>query len=317
MTATPGPLAATTPLTGFKPDSGHSTEHLQVHGVRKSFGGTEVLKGVDLTVAQGRTTAIVGASGSGKTTLLRLIAGFEAPDAGSVALGGADVAGPGAWIPAHKRSVGYVAQDGALFPHLSVGQNIAFGLSLRGKAAASRVAELLEMVSMDPSYAKRKPSQLSGGQQQRVALALVTITVRNVPAIYQTAVVLVAAYALLFMPRALVNLRAGLAQAPRELDEAAQALGKPPLLAFLKVTLRLSAPAAAGGAALVFLGIVNELTATLLLAPNGTNTLATEFWALSSEIDYAGAAPYALLMILLSAPMTYLLFAQSKKAAGQ
>ncbi|MFC4265048.1 ABC transporter permease [Arthrobacter cryoconiti] len=150
-----------------------------------------------------------------------------------------------------------------------------------------------------------------------VALALVTITIHNVPAIYQTAVVLVGAYALLFMPRALVNLRAGLAQAPKELDEAAQALGKPPLLAFLKVTLRLTAPAAAGGAALVFLGIVNELTATLLLAPNGTTTLATEFWSLSSEIDYTGAAPYALLMILLSAPMTYLLFAQSKKAAGQ
>ncbi|MDQ0278722.1 iron(III) transport system permease protein [Arthrobacter silviterrae] len=150
-----------------------------------------------------------------------------------------------------------------------------------------------------------------------VALALVTITVHNVPAVYQTAVVLVAAYALLFMPRALVNLRAGLAQAPKELDEAAQALGKAPLVAFVKVTLRLSAPAAAGGAALVFLGIVNELTATLLLAPNGTTTLATEFWAFSSEIDYAGAAPYALLMILLSAPMTYLLFAQSKKAAGQ
>jgi len=150
-----------------------------------------------------------------------------------------------------------------------------------------------------------------------VALALVTITIHNVPAVYQTAVVLVAAYALLFMPRALVNLRAGLAQAPKELDEAAQALGKPPLVAFLRVTLRLTAPAAAGGAALVFLGIVNELTATLLLAPNGTNTLATEFWSLSSEIDYTGAAPYALLMILLSAPMTYLLFAQSKKAAGQ
>ncbi|WP_125616983.1 ABC transporter permease [Specibacter cremeus] len=150
-----------------------------------------------------------------------------------------------------------------------------------------------------------------------VALALVTITVHGLPAIYQTSIVLVAAYALLFMPRALVNLRAGLAQAPKELDEAAQALGKPPLLAFVKVTLRLTAPAAAGGAALVFLGIVNELTATLLLSPNGTNTLATEFWSLSSEIDYAGAAPYALLMILLSAPMTYLLFAQSKKAAGQ
>ncbi len=150
-----------------------------------------------------------------------------------------------------------------------------------------------------------------------VALALVTITVHNLPAIYQTSIVLVAAYALLFMPRALVNLRAGLAQVPPTLDEAAQALGKPPLVAFLKVTLRLAAPAAAGGAALVFLGIVNELTATLLLAPNGTRTLATQFWSMSSEIDYMGAAPYALLMIVLSAPMTYLLFVQSKKAAGQ
>ncbi|HEY1155368.1 MAG TPA: ABC transporter permease subunit, partial [Arthrobacter sp.] len=150
-----------------------------------------------------------------------------------------------------------------------------------------------------------------------VALAFVTVSIRVVPGIYQTAGVLVAAYVLLFLPRALVNLRAGLAQAPKELDEAAQALGKPPLLAFIRVTLRLTAPAAAGGAALVFLAIANELTATLLLSPNGTRTLATEFWSKSSEIDYAGAAPYALLMILLSAPMTYLLFQQSKKVAGQ
>ncbi|MFP5312361.1 MAG: ABC transporter permease, partial [Actinomycetes bacterium] len=139
-----------------------------------------------------------------------------------------------------------------------------------------------------------------------VALAFVTVSIRLVPAVYQTSVLLVAAYVLLFLPRALVNLRAGLAQAPKELDEAAQALGKPPLLAFIRVTLRLTAPAAAGGAALVFLAIANELTATLLLSPNGTKTLATEFWSKSSEIDYAGAAPYALLMILLSAPMTYL-----------
>jgi len=132
-----------------------------------------------------------------------------------------------------------------------------------------------------------------------------------------TVPMLLAGYAILFLPRALVNIRSGLSQAPKELDEAAQALGKPPLLAFLRVTLRLTAPAAAGGAALVFLGIVNELTATLLLSPNGTRTLATEFWSKSSEIDYAGAAPYALLMILISAPMTYLLFQQSKKAAGQ
>ena len=150
-----------------------------------------------------------------------------------------------------------------------------------------------------------------------VGLAFVTVSIRVVPGLYQTAGVLVAAYVLLFLPRALVNLRAGLAQAPKELDEAAQALGKPPLLAFIRVTLRLTAPAAAGGAALVFLAIANELTATLLLSPNGTRTLATEFWSKSSEIDYAGAAPYALLMILLSAPMTYLLFQQSKKVAGQ
>ncbi|MGX1162477.1 iron(III) transport system permease protein [Arthrobacter sp. SLBN-100] len=150
-----------------------------------------------------------------------------------------------------------------------------------------------------------------------VGLAFVTVSIRVVPGMYQTAGVLVAAYVLLFLPRALVNLRAGLSQAPKELDEAAQALGKPPLLAFIRVTLRLTAPAAAGGAALVFLAIANELTATLLLSPNGTRTLATEFWSKSSEIDYAGAAPYALLMILLSAPMTYLLFQQSKKVAGQ
>ncbi|MFJ5699113.1 ABC transporter permease [Arthrobacter sp. NPDC093139] len=150
-----------------------------------------------------------------------------------------------------------------------------------------------------------------------VGLAFVTVSIRLVPELYQTAGVLIAAYVLLFLPRSLVNIRAGLAQAPKELDEAAQALGAPPLLAFIRVTLRLTAPAAAGGAALVFLGIVNELTATLLLSPNGTRTLATEFWAKSSEIDYAGAAPYALLMIAISAPMTYLLFQQSKKVAGQ
>lgn len=149
-----------------------------------------------------------------------------------------------------------------------------------------------------------------------VALAFITVTINAARPLYQTAAVVVAAYVLLFMPRALVNLRAGLAQAPRELEEAAQALGTSPLRAFFKVTLRLSAPAAGGAAALVFLGAVNELTATLLLAPNGVRTLATQFWSRSSELDYTGAAPYALLMILLSMPMTYLLYQQSQKAAG-
>jgi iron(III) transport system ATP-binding protein len=150
--------------------------HLVVDKVTKAFGGTEVLRGVSLAVQQGRTTAVVGPSGSGKTTLLRIIAGFEAPDSGSVTLGGRTVATEGVLVPAHRRNIGYVAQDGALFPHLSVGENVAFGLerkalARRGQSAKARVAELLGMVSLDPDFARRRPDQLSGGQQQRVALA--------------------------------------------------------------------------------------------------------------------------------------------------
>jgi iron(III) transport system ATP-binding protein len=117
----------------------------------------------------------VGPSGSGKTTLLRLIAGFEAPDSGRITLDGEAVANGGRLVPAHRRNVGYVAQDGALFPHLSVGRNIAFGLEKKRFASRSaverRVAELLAMVSLEPGYAGRRPDELSGGQQQRVALA--------------------------------------------------------------------------------------------------------------------------------------------------
>jgi iron(III) transport system ATP-binding protein len=150
--------------------------HLEIADVTRNFGNQAVLRGVNLSVARGGTTAIVGPSGSGKTTLLRLIAGFEHPGTGSISLNGAKVAGDGAWVPAHKRHIGYVAQDGALFPHLTVGQNVAFGLD-RAKlpggrhAAAERVRGLLEMVSLDPDMARRRPHQLSGGQQQRVALA--------------------------------------------------------------------------------------------------------------------------------------------------
>ncbi|WP_236603538.1 ABC transporter permease [Rhodococcus sp. WAY2] len=149
-----------------------------------------------------------------------------------------------------------------------------------------------------------------------VALAFVTIAIHYFRPLYQTVAVVIAAYTLLFLPRALVNVRAGLAQAPVGLEEASRSLGVSPLWTFLRVTLRLAAPATAAGGALVFLGVVNELTATLLLAPTGTRTLSMQFWSLSSEIDYAGAAPYALLMIVLSMPVTYVLFAQSKKVAG-
>jgi len=150
-----------------------------------------------------------------------------------------------------------------------------------------------------------------------VALALVSIVVRVAPFAYQTAATVLLAYLLMFLPRALISLRAGLAQAPVALEEVARSLGRSPRRALWTVTMRLAAPGAAAGAAMVFLAITNELTATLLLAPNGTQTLATAFWAYSSEIDYAAAAPYALLMIMLSLPLTWLLYHQSKGLAGR
>ena len=215
--------------------------------------------------------------------------------------GGVDVWEPSRLLPALTQTLGY-GLIGALVTCV-----VAFPMAFLAVRYPSWFSKLLELSNYITSS---MPGIVVG-------LAFVTVSIRLVPGVYQTAYVLLAAYVLLFLPRALVNLRSGLAQAPRELEEAARSLGRTPATAFFKVTLRLTAPAAAGGAALVFLAIVNELTATLLLAPNGTRTLSTAFWALSSEIDYAGAAPYALLMILISAPMTYLLFQQSKKAAGQ
>jgi iron(III) transport system permease protein len=144
-----------------------------------------------------------------------------------------------------------------------------------------------------------------------VALALVSITVR-LP-IYQTAWTLVFAYVLMFLPRALTGLRSSMAQAPIELERAAMILGRPPLLAVLQTTMRLAAPGIAASMALVALGIANELTGTLLLAPNGTRTLATKFWALTGELDYVAAAPYALLLIVLSLPLTVLLRRQADR----
>ncbi|MDJ0392405.1 ABC transporter ATP-binding protein [Rhodococcus sp. G-MC3] len=145
------------------------TYALKVDELDKSFGHVAVLRSVAFAIEAGSTTAIVGPSGCGKTTLLRLIAGFDKPDAGTIALTGKIVAGAD-WTPAHRRSVGYVAQDGALFPHATVGANIGFGLPRRARTV-SKITELLEMVSLDSSYASRRPDQLSGGQQQRVALA--------------------------------------------------------------------------------------------------------------------------------------------------
>jgi len=144
---------------------------LELKDVGRRIGGTAAVDGFTLSVEEGEIFALLGPAGCGKTTLLRLIAGFETPDAGTVTIAGRQVAGPGSAVAPHRRSVGYVAQDGALFPHLTVGQNIAYGLTGTARSAHARVIELLETVSLDASYASRRPHQLSGGQQQRVALA--------------------------------------------------------------------------------------------------------------------------------------------------
>jgi iron(III) transport system ATP-binding protein len=142
---------------------------LRVDGLTMSFGETRVLEALDLTVADG-ITAVLGPSGCGKTTLLRLVAGFLDPAGGTIEIGGRMVAGGSRRVPARSRKVGYVPQEGALFPHLDVAANIGFGLS-RGARGGSRVDEMLSLVELPASIARRYPHELSGGQQQRVALA--------------------------------------------------------------------------------------------------------------------------------------------------
>ncbi len=143
---------------------------LTVTGLYKAFRAHPVLTGVDLEVPAGSFTAILGPSGSGKTTLLRLLAGFEQADAGTVQIGDAVVDGPGVHLAPERRRIGYVPQEGSLFPHLSVEANVGFGLPRSDRRAGRRTAELLEAAGLS-GLGKRYPHQLSGGQQQRVALA--------------------------------------------------------------------------------------------------------------------------------------------------
>jgi iron(III) transport system permease protein len=147
-----------------------------------------------------------------------------------------------------------------------------------------------------------------------VALAFVTVSLRVVPVVYQTALLLLAAYAVLFLPRAVVSVRAGLEQAPLVLDDVARSLGAGPLATARRVTLPVIAPSVGAGAALVFLAIATELTATLMLSPIGTDTLATSFWSASSDLRYGAAAPYALLLVLISVPATVLLMRRGRIA---
>jgi iron(III) transport system ATP-binding protein len=144
---------------------------LSVQAVSKRYGKVVALDDVSVDVPAGSRTAVVGPSGSGKTTLLRLIAGFEVPDSGRVILGGHLLADGRAAVPAHRRSIGIVAQDGALFPHLTVAENIGFGLERNTPRRDQRVLALMDMVELARLMRDRRPHQLSGGQQQRVALA--------------------------------------------------------------------------------------------------------------------------------------------------
>ena len=143
---------------------------LTVAGVTKDFGAAAVLTGVDLVVPSGSITAVLGSSGCGKTTLLRIIAGFLHPDGGQVSFGDRVVVGDGTFVSAQKRRVGYVPQEGALFPHLDVRSNIAFGLP-RAQRRGAHIAEMLDLVELPSGAGERFPHELSGGQQQRVALA--------------------------------------------------------------------------------------------------------------------------------------------------
>jgi putative spermidine/putrescine transport system ATP-binding protein len=140
-----------------------------VEGARKTYGDVIAVDDVDLSVADGEFFTLLGPSGSGKTTTLRIIAGFEQPDAGRISLGGEDITRR----PPYSRDVNTVFQDYALFPHMTVTDNVGYGLKVKGvgrKERTSQVAEVLRMVRLE-GYGDRKPVQLSGGQRQRVALA--------------------------------------------------------------------------------------------------------------------------------------------------
>lgn len=146
-----------------------NSRFLVADGVTKTFDGTTALADAAISVPEGRSLALLGPSGCGKTTLLRVVAGLETPDSGTVSVGQEVLTGSGHHVPAERRRVGMVFQDAALFPHLSVARNVAYGLT-RAEVAAGRVQETLELVDLG-HLAERRPHELSGGQAQRVALA--------------------------------------------------------------------------------------------------------------------------------------------------
>ncbi|HLG71422.1 MAG TPA: ABC transporter ATP-binding protein [Chloroflexota bacterium] len=142
---------------------------LQIRGLSKAYPGQPVLHHLDMDLEGEEIVAILGPSGCGKTTLLRLIGGFERADEGTIVLDGAKVCGDGVHVPPERRRIGFVPQEGALFPHLTVAANVGFGLR-KDEGRDARIAEVLRLVGLE-QFGQRMPHELSGGQQQRVALA--------------------------------------------------------------------------------------------------------------------------------------------------
>src|SRR5215203_5448133 len=160
-----GALGYPNPIAAVRIADAMSDAAVEATGLERAFGNRRAVDGVDLRLERGGFLAVLGPSGSGKTTLLRMIAGFERPDAGVVRIAGATVAGPGAWVEPEARRIGMVFQQGALFPHLTVSGNVAFGAR-----RADRVGECLDLVGL-AARASGYPHELSGGERQRVALA--------------------------------------------------------------------------------------------------------------------------------------------------
>lgn len=206
------------------------------------------------------------------------------------------------------------------FPLTELATATATSLGLAATAAVVTVLAALPVAYLVVRYPRVATVLLERGTYTAnalpgivVALALVTVAIRWAQPVYQTTLLLVTAYVIMFLPRGVVGARAALAQAPTLLDDVASSLGVSPAQAFRRVTLPLILPGLGAGAALVFIAAGTELTATLLLSPIGTTTLATQFWSSSSSVAYGEAAPYAALMILVSLPATFLLTRQSRR----
>ncbi len=206
--------------------------------------------------------------------------------------------------------------DGSVLLSLGSTVGLALAAGILTTVAAFPVALLLQRRQTFLSTAIERLTYFASSLPGVViALALVTLAIRWLGPLYQSPILLVVAYTILFIPRAMVSIRAALAHAPSGLIEAARALGSSPVEAVRRVLVPLAMPGILAGFAMVFIATSTELTATLLLAPTGTTTLATGFWAASDSLDYAGAAPYALLMVLVSAPLTAFLLRRPEEVS--